>query len=211
SAAGSNEGSAGSGAGAGTAAANPGSAAEPPTRAGSGSSSRKPPAGGGSGSSGRKPPGGGGSEPAVTPPPKGGKCSMDEVGCLLAEHPPACCSIYGGKGGGGGGGGTSKPPVGGGGGGGGGDSDLPEELDRAAISAGVGNVKSRILGCGDKSSAKGEVKVSVKVSPSGSVSSVSVKNTPDAALGSCVASAIQKASFKKTQKGGSFSYPFIFR
>ena len=79
---------------------------------------------------------------------------MDEVGCLLAEHPPSCCSIYGG-------GGPKppgpKPPLGGGGGGD--NSDLPEELDRAAISDGIGKVKGRILGCGDKSSAKGTVKV----------------------------------------------------
>ena len=53
--------------------------------------------------------------------------------------------------------------------------------------------------------------MSVKVSPSGSVANVSVKNTPDPGLGSCVASAMQGAHFPKTQKGGSFSYPFIFR
>jgi len=79
------------------------------------------------------------------------------------------------------------------------------------ISSGVGKVKGRIDGCGSRSAAKGEVKVSVKVSPSGSVENVSVKSSPDAALGSCVQSAIEKASFAKTQRGGSFSYPFIFR
>ena len=29
--------------------------------------------------------------------PSGGKC-LDEVGCLLADNPPACCKKYGGGG-----------------------------------------------------------------------------------------------------------------
>jgi TonB family protein len=78
------------------------------------------------------------------------------------------------------------------------------------ISDGVAKVKARVMACGDKSSAKGQVKVSVKVNPDGSVSSVSVKTTPDPGLGNCVQSAMQKASFKKTQNGGSFGYPFVF-
>jgi TonB family protein len=64
--------------------------------------------------------------------------------------------------------------------------------------------------CGDKSSAKGMVKVHVKVEPSGKISNVSVSQTPDPALGACVAAAVQKASFPKTSAGGSFAYPFPF-
>jgi TonB family protein len=79
------------------------------------------------------------------------------------------------------------------------------------ISSGVAKVRGRVDSCASRSSAKGEVKVQVKVAAGGSVSSVSVKNTPDASLGSCVASAMEKASFAKTQNGGTFSYPFIFR
>jgi TonB family protein len=78
------------------------------------------------------------------------------------------------------------------------------------ISDGVAKVKARVMACGDKSSAKGQVKVSVKVNPDGSVANVSVKTTPEPGLGSCVASAMQKASFKKTTNGGSFGYPFVF-
>jgi TonB family protein len=89
-------------------------------------------------------------------------------------------------------------------------SGLPEALDRSMISAGIGAVKSRVAGCAAKSSAKGQVKVSVKVSPDGSVASASIKQTPDPALGSCVASTIQRARFAKTQAGGSFTYPFVF-
>ena len=71
-------------------------------------------------------------------------------------------------------------------------------------------MRAKVDGCGAKSSAKGTVKVSVKVAPNGSVSSVTVKESPDGALGSCVSSAMQKATFAKTQNGGSFSYPFKF-
>jgi len=66
------------------------------------------------------------------------------------------------------------------------------------------------MACGDKSSAKGQVKVSVKVEASGSVSRRLGQDTPDAGLGSCVAAAMQKAKFGKTQNGGSFGYPFVF-
>jgi len=44
----------------------------------------------------------------------------------------------------------------------------------------------------------------------GHVTNVAVETTPDSALGACVAAAVQKASFSKTQNGGSFSYPFVF-
>jgi TonB family protein len=127
------------------------------------------------------------------------------VACLLAEKPPACCSKYrGSSGGGGGGGGGSKPPSGG-------NSNLPEDLQKADISAGIAKVRSRVEGCAAKSNAKGTVKVSVKVAGNGSVSSVTVKQSPDSTLASCVQSAVTKATFTKTQHGGSFSYPFTFR
>ena len=78
------------------------------------------------------------------------------------------------------------------------------------IQDGVNKVKARVMGCGDKSSAKDQVKVNVKVTPADGVTSVSMKSSPDAALGSCVASAMQKATFAKTQNGGSFAYPWNF-
>jgi TonB family protein len=78
------------------------------------------------------------------------------------------------------------------------------------ISNGIAAVKARVTMCGDKSPAKGKVKVKVSVSPDGRVSGVSVETSPDGSLGSCVQSAVQKASFQKTQHGGSFSYPFVF-
>ncbi len=146
-------------------------------------------------------------KPAEPPPTKepagGGGC--DEVSCVLNNYDGACCAKFkkGGKPAGGGGTTTAAKPSGGG-------SDLPDGLDRTMIQDGVNKVKARVMGCGDKSSAKGQVKVSVKVTPAGGVASVSVKSSPDAALGSCVASAMQKATFAKTQNGGSFAYPWNF-
>ncbi|MDQ3366943.1 MAG: zinc-ribbon domain-containing protein [Myxococcota bacterium] len=136
-------------------------------------------------------------EPTPAKETSSGGC--DEVSCVLNNYEGSCCAKYkkgGSK--------TATPTKSSGGG------DLPDSLDRAMISEGVGKVKTRVMSCGEKSSAKGTVKVSVKVSPDGSVTSASVKDTPDASLGSCVASAMQKASFKKTQNGGSFAYPFVF-
>jgi predicted Zn finger-like uncharacterized protein len=135
---------------------------------------------------------------------KGGTC--DEVSCVLNNYEGACCQKFRK----GGGTKTPTPPSGS-------DptprkaaSDLPDGLDRAMISDGVGRVKGRVMACGSSSSAKGQVKVSVKVSPNGSVASVSVKNTPDAALGNCVQAQMSRATFAKTQNGGSFGYPFMF-
>jgi TonB family protein len=120
---------------------------------------------------------------------------------VLNTYEGACCAKF--KKGGGGGGGGGKPS-------GGSKSDLPDSLDRSMISSGVANVKAKVQACGDKSAAKGKVKVKVSVSGDGRVTNVAVETTPDSALGACVAAAMQKASFGKTQSGGSFSYPFVF-
>jgi predicted Zn finger-like uncharacterized protein len=138
-------------------------------------------------------------EPKKTEPASSGGGGCDEVSCVLNNYEGACCAKFKKKSSGGG----TAPKASGGG-------DLPDALDRAMISDGVNKVKARVQSCGDKSSAKGQVKVSVKVNPGGDVASVSVKNTPDAGLGNCVAAAMQKARFAKTQNGGSFGYPFMF-
>lgn len=88
--------------------------------------------------------------------------------------------------------------------------DLPDSLDRAMISDGVGKLKPQVMSCAEKWPVKGQVKVSVTVAPDGHVMSVTVKTTPDASLGSCVASMMHKATFTKTQNGGSFLYPYTF-
>ena len=139
--------------------------------------------------------------PPAKEPAGGGGC--DEVSCVLNNYEGACCTKFKK-------GGAAKKPGGDAGATTASKSDLPDGLDRGMIQDGVNKVKARVMACGDKSSAKGQVKVSVKVSPAGGVSSVSVKSSPDAALGSCVAGAMQKASFAKTQNGGSFAYPWNF-
>ena len=85
---------------------------------------------------------------------------------------------------------------------------MPDSRDGAMIAGGDAKVKPRVTGC--KSPAKGIVKVSVRVGPDGHVTSVTVKETPDAGLGDCVAGIMQKATFARTQNGGSFAYPFPF-
>ncbi len=83
-------------------------------------------------------------------------------------------------------------------------------LDRAQISSTIGTVKARVMACGDQHPAKGIVKAHIRVLPSGSVAEVSITQTPDVALGACVAAVVQTAKFPATSDGGTFSYPFVF-
>ena len=66
----------------------------------------------------------------------------------------------------------------------------PEELDRAAIAAGIQPVREDIDAC-NLSGFIGTVKAQVKVAPDGSVSAVSVKDSNDA-LATCVAGVLQR-------------------
>ena len=147
-------------------------------------------------------------KPAPTPkadPPaaKADAGGCDEISCVLSNNDGACCARFAKKGKGGGGGAAA-------GGGAKGGGDLPDSLDRAMITDGIGKVRARVMSCGDKSPAKGQVKVSVKVGADGHVANVTVKNTPDDGLGACVAAQVQKAVFPKTQTGGQFAYPYTF-
>jgi TonB family protein len=86
---------------------------------------------------------------------------------------------------------------------------LPEALDRAAIVAGVDPIKPAVRACGT-GTVTGTVRISVKVGPDGHPMQVKVVATPDAALGDCVAQAMQRARFNATKVGGSFTFPFVF-
>lgn len=86
----------------------------------------------------------------------------------------------------------------------------PDTLDRAAISEGMAKLKPQIMACGNVSKAKGSVKIKVEVAPSGAVSATTIVATPEQALGECVAGVIKKGTFRKTAKGGTFTYPFVF-
>jgi serine/threonine-protein kinase len=125
----------------------------------------------------------------------------DEVSCVLNNYEGACCAKFR----------KVRPP----------NPvpveaddkpkhDVPESLDRSMISAGIANAKGRVAACAEKSTAKGQVRVVIKVNPDGSVANVSVRTAPDDVLGSCVAAEVAHASFAKTQQGGSFTYPFVF-
>jgi TonB family protein len=74
----------------------------------------------------------------------------------------------------------------------------------------MAGVKEDVKACGATSKAKGAVKVAVTVAPSGEITKAETKASPDPALGECVVVAVKKATFPKTQKGGSFTYPFVF-
>lgn len=87
---------------------------------------------------------------------------------------------------------------------------VPESLDRAMITEGVGKAKNELLACGSKSAAKGAVRVSVTVGADGRVASASIQSTPDVALGDCVLEAMKQVVFPSSKNGGSFSYPFVF-
>lgn len=82
------------------------------------------------------------------------------------------------------------------------DSKLPEQLDRDSLKAGIATIN--VKGCSGRS--KGDVSVSIKVSPAGAVTKVTIKSSPDTAAGDCVTAAAQKGTFAKTRRGGSFAY-----
>jgi TonB family protein len=87
---------------------------------------------------------------------------------------------------------------------------IPDGLDRAMVKAGVETVKPKIVTCGEQNGAKGTVRLAVTVDDAGRVTSASVIETPDTALGECVVGAMRKAKFGKSVNGGEFNYPFVF-
>jgi TonB family protein len=118
-------------------------------------------------------------------------CNLDEVACLLSDRPPACCAMYQSSRR------TPMPPP---------DDSLTAEQIRRVVMA----LRNRIADCGDRTSAKGTVKVSVKVLRDGSVGQVDVKQSPDNSLGECVARIMRSARFPASGQGVTFTYPFVF-
>ena len=129
--------------------------------------------------------------PRVEPPDTSQLC--DEVSCVLNNYEDACCAQFNKR--------PTKPVA---------NDGLPDAIDRAMISDGVHKLLPKILACGDKTAAHGQVKVQVKIKPSGEVARVTVSTTPEQALGRCVAAAVEHVKLPATQRGGSFGYPFIF-
>jgi len=123
----------------------------------------------------------------------------DEVSCVLTKYEKPCCAPFKPK---------APPPV---------EtpppvdpSAGPVELDKTLIKVGVERYRALIIRCGEQVAAKGTVTLSVTVKPDGNVASASVASSPDPALGECAAGVMRKATFAKTQNGGSFTYPFVF-
>lgn len=120
----------------------------------------------------------------------------NEVDCVVSKYDRPCCERFKPQSS------DLKPRTAGG---------VPEELDRAAVRTGIEKVKPAVVACGEKSGGvKGTVKIAVEVAPEGNVTSTEVTDSPDTALGACVANAMKKAQFGKSVNGGSFTYPFLF-
>ena len=66
----------------------------------------------------------------------------------------------------------------------------------------------KIVACGAKAGAKGIVKLVFKVLPNGDAR-IQVTETPEESLGKCVAKEAGRAQFPKSQKGVTFSQPFV--
>ena len=138
--------------------------------------------------------------PTTRPDPKpeadtGGSC--DEVTCLV-DPGKACCKKYNKKSSSSSSSSSSS------------NSNLPESPSRSDITKGIGAVRGRVTSCGDKHGGKGTVKVKIKIGSNGKVQSAAASGG-GSELRSCVASAVKRASFPKTQKGVSVTYPFVFR
>jgi TonB family protein len=129
-------------------------------------------------------------KPVTGPPPEPG---CDEVSCVLDRYARPCCAKFKPADGG------FDPHAG-----------LPDHLDKAMVKSGIEPMKPRVIACGEKNAAKGTVKISLTVAPNGSVTDASVADSPDPALGACVAAALRHASFAKTVNGSTFVYPFAF-
>lgn len=115
-------------------------------------------------------------------------CDMDEVGCLLADRPPACCSMYGNR---------HVVPA-------------PTSLNASQVRTVVTRMRARFARCGEESDKHGTVRATVKVDADGKVTSVVIRDAPDDALAQCVAAVMRSARFPRSDQGVTFTYPFVF-
>ncbi|MEO8844028.1 MAG: molybdopterin-binding protein [Kofleriaceae bacterium] len=129
---------------------------------------------------------------ASTVPPEDPTC--DEVSCVLEKYARACCARYKPADNG------FKPTAPG----------IAESLDKVQVKTGIEGVKPRVIACGEKFATKGTVSIQMTVGPEGTVKSATVADAPAPELGTCVAQALRAASFAKTTKGLTFTYPFVF-
>jgi hypothetical protein len=113
----------------------------------------------------------------------------DKVSCVIDAYARPCCEPF-----------RPRKP-----------GETPRELDRDMILAGMSKAKAAVIHCGEATpSAKGIVRLAMKVAADGSVVDASVAEAPDPTLGECVAAAVRKVTFAQTDQGGTFNYPFKF-
>ncbi len=129
----------------------------------------------------------------TAPKPSGG---CDEVGCVM-NGDAACCAKYK-RSVGAGAPADNKP-----------SASLPESPDRTAIQSAMSVVKMKFRGCAEKGSAKGTLKITVKIGPDGKVVSANVMQPLDPAIDACVLDAIKKIELPRSQNGISFTYPIV--
>jgi molybdopterin adenylyltransferase len=122
----------------------------------------------------------------------------DETSCILEKYARECCARYK----------PAEMPV---------DkidppkpAGPPDTLDKAAVKAGIADVKPAVQQCGEDHYHAGEVKITLTVGADGAVTDATVADSPDPELGKCVAGALKRATFAKTQNGAVFTYPFAF-
>ena len=83
-----------------------------------------------------------------------------------------------------------------------------EVLTGDQIRLAIGSIEGQMLECGTKLATHGTVKLTVVVQPDGSVSDVTVKETPDAELGKCAANQMRTVEFAKSRSGITVTYSF---
>ena len=113
--------------------------------------------------------------------------SCPEISCAVEGHKNPCCPPR-----------RPKPRTG-------------TALDAAMVKTAIAPIRPTIAACSSNAGSGatgGVVKLAVTVTPSGTIKSIAVVATPSPALAVCVVSAMQTATFAKTDHGGTFRIPF---
>jgi hypothetical protein len=88
-------------------------------------------------------------------------------------------------------------------------TSLPPSLDHAMVAEAIAGVKAQVLACGASASVTGVVvKLRVQVGGDGHAGAVTIEDSPEVSVGSCVVGVIRSAGFRRTVAGGSFVYRF---
>jgi predicted Zn finger-like uncharacterized protein len=93
------------------------------------------------------------------------------------------------------------------------DDNLPDQLDKGAIVAGMGKVKGKVQGCYEQFKVPGIATVAVTIAKSGKVSSASVNGSfAGTPTGDCVAKAVRGATFSPFKGAAqTINYPYSLR